>query len=306
MVHTIAGTSISGVLYAIVAAVSFALWNVFLQRGLVHGGSTRLVLFILALCEVACFLPVVLLLAWRGALPPLPGRGLVWFVMAGLLTSIAGTFLATQATRRIGAAQTTALRLLDPFFAYVIATLFLSEKLSARAVGGILILAVALVLLQRDRKETTAAARGPGRAGGMAFAVAASLAFTVASIVRKVGLAIIPSAIVAAMIEGTAGLVVVGAIVLFSGSGRQDVREMRRPAHRDLWWAGCAAASGTFFLNLALQRVPVPIAVALRNTSPWFALAFIPLLISVQHRPGRLVWASTGLLTVGMLLIVLR
>ena len=57
---------------------------------------------------------------------------------------------------------------------------------------------------------------------------------------------------------------------------------------------------------MALQRVAVPVGVALRNTSPWFVLLFVPLLFGKQQRPGRWVWVSTALLTVGVLLIVLR
>ncbi len=298
-------STLTGVLAALSAAFSFALWNIFLQRGLAAGAPARLALLTLAAAEVACFVPPALLLAWHGDLPPLHPRGLAWFLLAGVLTTVIGTGLATQATRRLGAAETTAIRLLDPFFAFVIAAIFLRERVPARALLGIALLVAALLLLQGRPGGRSATGQRPQRAQGLAFAVLTSLAFTVGSVVRKAGLTLIPSAIVAAAAEGIAGIVVIGAIIALRGEGG-GLRALRSPAARDLWRSGLAAAAGTFFLNVALQRASVPVAVALRNTSPWFTLLLVPLLLGTQHRATRRMWCSTALLTVGMLCIVLR
>ncbi len=295
--------TLTGALYALAAALAFALWNIYLQRGLAHGGGPRLALLTVALSEVACFVPLSLWLAGHGHLPPLDGRGLLWFVVAGVLTSVIGTYLATQATRRIGAVQTTALRLLDPFFALLIAAAFLGERLGARALGGMALLVLALLLLQQRAVAAPSARRQ--HAGGLLYAVLASFAFTLGSVARKAGLLLVPAALVAGAIEGLAGVLVVGLVLGLQGDGRA-LAALRSAASRDLWWSGLAAAAGTLCLNLALQRLAVPLAVALRNTSPWFALVLIPPLLGRRQRAGRWIWVSTGLLTAGMLLIVLR
>lgn len=305
MVHNILGDLGAGALYATLAALSFALWNIFLQRGLERGAAPRLALLTMSLAITASFLPLSVWLGYRRALPALHARGLGLFLLAGVLTAGLGPFLAAHATRRIGAARTTALRLLDPFFAFVIAWVFLGERVGARAAAGIALIAAALLLLGLDARQTAAADPGPERVRGIAFAVGASLFFTLGSIARKLGLGVVPSAVVAGAGEGVAGLLVL-VPALLTRAAWAEVGALRRRPHPDLWISGFASAAGTLFLNMALQRVPVPVAVALRNTSPWFALLLVPLLIGREQRPGRWIWASTALLTAGMLLIVLR
>ncbi len=302
MIKTILSDTVFGGLSAIGAALAFAIWNLYLQRGLEKGGGPQLTSLTLSVSLVVTCLPLTLWLWWQGALPPLPLSGVGWMFVAGLLTAGVGPFHSTHATRRIGAVRTTSLRLLDPFFAFAIAYLFLHEGLTAGAIAGVVLIVAALALLQLDRKEAAARTASPR---GVAFAVAASLYFTVGSVLRKLGLTAIPSAIVASLIEGLSGLVVV-LLTLAVSRDLSGLREALRPDRRDFWRSGLAAAAGSFLIALALQRIPVPIAVALRNTSPWFALVLVPVLIGAQHRPGRWVWMSTALLTVGMLLIVLR
>lgn len=305
MIEMVLGTTGSGALYAVLAALSFALWNIYLQRGLERGASSYQALFGLSLAISISFLPVVALAAGLGALPPLGLKGLAWFALAGLMTGAIGPFHATQATRRIGAARTTAIRLLDPFFAFLIALVFLGEGLRGSALMGITLIVAALGLLQLDARQHRAAEETAGHAAGTGFAVAASLSFTLGSVARKVGLAVVPSALVAGLMEGLAGLTVISLALGLRGRWPEAWSLFRRE-RLDIWWSGFAAAAGTLFLNPALQRVPVPVAVALRNASPWFALLLVPLIMGRQHRPGRWVWLSTALLTAGMLLIVLR
>lgn len=294
------GTAAIGALCAVLAAFSFALWNLYLQRGLERGGTGPAALLALTLAITGSFLPVVAVAGVQGALPPLDPRGLGWFALAGLMTGAVGPVLATHATRSIGAARTTAIRLLDPFFALCISVLFLGERLRTGDLAGIGLIALALGMLQRDGQEGGAPGQGTA---GTGLAVAASLAFTLGSVARKAGLSLLPSAWVAGALEGLTGLAAVLAS-LTAGRRWPEGRAAFSRAHLDLWWSGLAAAAGTLFLNLALQRVPVPVAVALRNTSPWFALVLLPRLLGGARRPGRWMWLSTRLLTAGMVLIL--
>lgn len=294
----------AGALFAILAAISFAFWNIFLQRGLQKGGSPRSLLFILCATLIAFMGPVVGWQYWRGLLPPWRPEALVWFMVAGVLTVTVGSFFASKATLRIGAAGVAAVRLLDPLFAFIIAFIFLGERLSGQALGGVMLIVAALGLLQLDQGGGAASGVKSGRALGLVAAVAASLTFTVGAIARKSGLVLMSAPTIAALGEGLGGLLAF--LIMVAGGSRGGVRESLRREAVDFWWAGVAMVFGTLFVNMALQRVAVPVGVALRNTSPWFVLLFVPLLFGRQQRPGRWVWASTALLTVGMLLIVLR
>ena len=138
-------------------------------------------------CRSQLPLPTALLLEARAALPPLAPRPLALFVIAGLLATGVGSALATQATRLLGAARIAAIRLLDPFFAFVIAALFLHESVAPRALLGVAALALALLLLQLDARRGVATTGGRDQAWGIALAIGSSLAFTTGSVVRKAG-----------------------------------------------------------------------------------------------------------------------
>lgn len=296
--------AVTGVLMAVLAAFCFALWNLYLQRGLDRGGSNSVSVVTLNLAATGFFLPVTLGQALTGTLPPVRLGALLWFVLVGLTAGSLGPWLSAHATRRLGATNTTALRLLDPFFAFAIALLFLGEKVSWQAMAGIVLIVVALGVLQLRRGGASSGGSGAG-AGGMGFAVAASLTFTLASVARKAGLHLTPSAWLSGLAEGSVGLAVWVASALGSG-GLSDVRSAFRRQHLDLWLSGLASACGALFMNLALQRVAVPVTMTLRNTAPWFALLLAPVLLGRQFRAGGWMWLSTGLLTCGMMLIVLR
>ena len=301
-----AASTTIGALYALAAAMCFAAWNVFLQRALQRGSGdgTRLSLFTLSAGLVGVYVPITLGLYGLGRLPLLHPAGGIWFLVAGLLTGGAGPYLATQATWRIGAARSVVIRLLDPLFAFVIAFLFLGERVGSQPLIGVALIVLALGLLQKERTDQAQAGMKSGRGAGFAAAVAASLCFTLGSVARKSGLLLLPSVIVSSAGEGLGGLLIVLPVVLRGGRGL--LRDALKRENRDYWLASLGNIGGVFCLNSALQRVPVPVAVAVRNTSPWFALLFVPLVLGMHQRPGRWTWLSTALLTGGMLLIVLR
>lgn len=297
-------TTTLGFIYALLAAAGFALWNIFMQRSFEKGAPNWTALFTLSASLVTVSLPVVLGGMWLGKLRVLHPMGLAWFVGGGLMTaSIAPTFTG-MATQRVGAAQTTALRLLDPMFAFVIGLLLLGEQLVWSAVGGVLLIMAALGLLQLEKGQQSSEAAKKSM-GGLLFAITASLLFTVGTSMRKVGLGTVPFAPLSALFEGIAGMaVILPHLALTRKFG--ELPTIFRRDYLDMWWSGLGGAFGAFFMNSALELLPFPIAVALRNTSPWWALLLLPVILGSRHKPGWLTWVSTLVLTCGMLLILLR
>lgn len=298
-----------GLLCAVGAALSFALWNIFLQRAMQKGFAAQAVMLTMGVGTGIFTIPLAVGLEFAGRLPRPTFASVAFFAAAGLMTAAVAPFHSAQATMRIGAGHTTALRLLDPFFAMAIALLFLGEHLSFQAGVGVLLIVGALAMLQRGRatpsapEEAAAQARGYG--AGVLWAIGASLWFSVGTSLRKSGLLDVPAPLIATAVEGVMGLTVW--LTWIAVRRRWDVfRQLYAPGCADLWWSGMGAGCGAFLVNSALQNLPTPVAVAVRNTSPWFALALAPLLLGTVNKPSRWVWASTLLLTCGMLLIVGR
>lgn len=298
-------TVYTGGLYAVLAALGFALWNLFLQRALQRGAGVTGYLLALSLSIAGIFLPVALYQSWQSTLPALQPEGLLNFALAGVVTGALGPFHSTQATRRIGAAQTTAIRLLDPFFAFVVGLLFLGERIAGTAISGVLLIVTGLWLLQRSQVRADHSEGGKPSIAGILFAIGASILFTIGSAFRKAGLSVIPSPVLSVTMEGLAGVCIVLLATVLTRRWA-EVRQVFSRQHRDVWLSGLSAAAATLFLNLALQRLALPVAVALRNGSPWFALLLGPLLLGARHKAGWQVWVSTLLLTAGMILILIR
>lgn len=299
--HTLA--PFIGALFALTAALGFALWNLFMQRALRSVSVTGFLLSV-PLYTTGLFLPIALWQSWQGTIPAFRPEGLISFALAGVMAGAVGPFHSALATRRIGATQTTALRLLDPFFAFVMGLLLLRERIAGTALIGVLLIVGGLWMLQRSQAGTASSGQMKLNTG-ILFAIGASIVFTVASMLRKIGLNVIPSPVLSVAMEGLVGLTI---MVVATSVGRRwgEVKQALSWRHRDVLFSGLSAAMASLFLNLALQRLPLPVAVALRNTSPWFALLLAPLLLGVQHRAGWLSWVSTLLLTGGMLLILAR
>lgn len=297
---------ITGALYAIGAALGFALWNLFMQRALERGATVWQSLVVGSLVISGTSLPLLGITSWQNGPPDLVTQGLIYFAAAALLTGGLGPLHSTLATGLIGATQTTALRLLDPFFALAAALFFMQEQLSPQAVGGVVLIAVALFVLQRGSGAGAVGHRFKGRSflRGIGLAIIASVLFTAGSLLRKLGLAVVPVPLISVGFEGITGLAVTLPLLIFPGFRAQFVRVFQSGSG-SLWASGFAVAGASFCLNLALQRLPLPVAVTLRNTAPWCAMALAPFILGAGNRPNRRLVGSTVLLTAGVLLILL-
>lgn len=289
------------------SALSFALWNLYLERGLRRGGTSRLALLTMTLAVAGTMLPLA---AWEGA----SGRA------AGGVAS--GAHLVRRRWTADGGRQPVARRpghpphrriphhrpaAAGPFVCLRRGRSVPGEYVRPLAGLGVGLIVAALWLLRRDAQQEAAAEAGSGQApspvAGLAFGIASSFFFTLGRVARKLGLALVPSAILSSMVEGLVGLLVVAPTLLGEAGGR-DAAAAFRAGSRDRWLSGLAAAAGTLCINTALQHASVPVAVALGNTSPWFTLFLAPRILGAHRRPGRWVWAGTALLTAGTLAIL--
>lgn len=299
---------IAGVLCATAAALVYALWNIYLQRGLIAGASNAGALYIAGLSRIVGLLPLLAVAIVQGTAPPLRWQSILLAVVAGLLTGTLGQLFTAVATRLIGAATSLSLRLLDPVFALIIGFAMLGDTIGGWAVGGIGFVIAALAVLQQGGGRKHAAGQAPPPRG-IAAAVAASVSFTAGNAVRKAALALMPSPVVLSVVEGPVTLASAITGLLRERRAHAEPGALRRTlrsllGNRDLWISGLASTAGSLLMNIALQHIPLSIAMALRNLSPWFALVLVPLLVRDGRRPGGRLWVSTALLTAGMLMIL--
>lgn len=295
----------SGIIQSLAAALAFAIWGIYLQRAMQRGASGTSGGVLTGVLLIVCYLPIALWRLRTGV--PLPSAAAVgYFMGAGSVTVFLGALVSSHAVLRIGAAHTAAVRLLDPFFALVIAALFLGERVSLRGVAGIALLVGALAVLHAHTEGESGAGVRRAVGVGLLFAVASSVAYTIGSVARKAGLVVYPYPEIAPVLIGLAGLIGGAGSSLFTRARRRVFAAIVGPPARDLWLSSAAGTAGTWFMLAALAVAPVPVVVAVRNLSPWFALFLAPLILGRPLRITLPTLLSFVLLTAGMLLVVFR
>lgn len=270
--------------FAVLAALGFAWTNILTQMGMKdsHISSFTALFINLVGGTIALLIAVPLL----GGLPhgEIDWRGVLYFMAAGLVTALAGQAALLAAINRIGATRTACFVLADNIFAVILGYLVLGQFISLLSGIGILILMAGAAAFVWETagasKQLQVEPHSSSQAAiGIAMGVLSGLCFAGGGVLRGLGIALLPAAIVGATINIMAGLIAIFVYYAVTGKLRETVAVgPKRGTY--LLLSGVANAVGTVGFILALKYGgTVAITTALKNTSPLitFALA-IPLL----------------------------
>jgi uncharacterized membrane protein len=236
----------------------------------------------------------VLLLA-----PPEPTRlrGILYFVLAGLVGTTAGRLLRFLSIDQVGASVAAALINLHPFISAGLAILLLGEAVTSSIVGGTVVIVAGTTLL-------SASGRMQGfRPRQLLFPLLSALAFGAVAILRKLGLGG-AGPLVGFAVNVTTALVAVTAFLVATGH--------RRRAHcgaQSLGYlvvAGVAENAGVLLNVVALGAGAVTVVTPLVGTMPLFVLALSALFLRDVERLGTRLVAGTLLIVFGVYLITAR
>ena len=236
----------------------------------------------------------VLLLA-----PPDPVRlrGVLYFVLAGLVGTTAGRLLRFLSIDRVGASVAAALINLHPFISAGLAILLLGEAVTSRIVGGTVVIVAGTTLL-------SASGRVQGfRPAQLLFPLLSALAFGAVAILRKLGLGG-TGPLVGFAVNVTTALVAVTAFVVATGH-----RHRARCSPRSLGYliaAGVTENAGVLLNVVALGAGAVTVVTPLVGTMPLFVLALSALFLRDVERLGARLVVGTLLIVLGVYLITAR
>jgi drug/metabolite transporter, DME family len=199
-----------------------------------------------------------------GGVGRVTAAGVVLFILAGLIGTVAGRLLRFVSIEKVGASIAAALNNLHPFFASALAILLLGERITAPILAGTVIIVVGTILLSEGGR------RIGFRWWQLTLPVLAAACFGVVAIVRKLGLSEM-GAVPGSAINVTTALV---AFTLLLAAFRRggDVLACRG---RSLGWfiaAGLAENTGVFLNVLALSVGSVSVVAPLLGTAPIFVL----------------------------------
>lgn len=247
-----------GELFALLAAVAFALATVLSRRFMV--GKNPVTPEAGVLVSIVTNVVAFGLLAWLeragsgGA--PLSPRSLAYFVLGGLCGTLAGRNLSYQSVLRIGAARSTAVRLSNTLFAALIGMVLLRELPRPGQLLGAGLITGGLWLVVRERGDG-----GRPDPAGVLLAVGGAVGFALGDSFRRAGLQITPSPFLGAWI-GACTALVAHSIWLKMRRGRASSCS---PWRADVLASALANTAAILLLFLGLQRSPVANVAVLYN-----------------------------------------
>lgn len=284
-----------GVLLALLGAFAFALMNVFARNGVRQSdGDTGV--FTTMLVNVAVYVVLLTAVLTTGGVLRLEAGAVAWFVLAGLSATLLGRHTLFGAIRRIGAARGAALKNATPLVTVGIAILVLGERLTPPAALGIALIVGGLGLLisealrtgdpetprtdavavaleseavaeagwwDRTRSmadRTMSAIRVPERRQvvlGVGLGVLSALSFGAGHAFRKLGMEILPNALVGATIGSVTALAAYLAVAGMRGRAGTELRDALSTRRPWIWAAGLAGTVGQLSFFAALAVAPV-------------------------------------------------
>jgi uncharacterized membrane protein len=275
---------------ALVSAILSAAATIFIRQGLRGGGAYAGFWLNVAVGAVGLWTAVLL----TGGIGRTTARGIAFFVLAGIIGTVAGRFLRFMAIQRLGAAIASPLNNLNPLVSTGLAILLLGEQVTLPILAGTVVIVAGATLLSMGGRQVGF------RAWHLVLPILSAFCFGVVAIFRKIALNDI-GAIAGTAINVTTALIVFTAFLIASSDRRALACDGRSLAY--FVGAGLTENLSVFLTVVALGLGTVSVVTPLTSTSPIFVLLLSPLLLrGVERVTGRIV-AGTVLIVLGVYLI---
>jgi len=277
-------------LLALGGALLTATGAVFIRQGL-RGADAYSGYWINLAVGTVCLWGAVLVSGPHG---PAPLGGIAFFVLAGLIGTMAGRLLRFVAIDKVGASVASALINLTPLFASGLAILLLGERVTAPIALGTVVIVLGTVLLSGSSRRVGFQARY------LWLAILSAACFGVVAVLRKLGLGQV-GPVLGFAVNVTTALVAYSAFLIASGRHRGIRARGRSLVYFAL--AGVAENVGVFLTVLALSLGTVSVVTPLTGSAPIFVLLMSFLFLrDVETLTGRIV-AGTILIVLGVYVI---
>ena len=264
--------------------------TIFIRQGLRTSGALTGFWINLVMGVIALWVAV----AVTGGPGPVSATALAYFVLAGLVGTVAGRLFRFLAIERVGPSVATALINLNPMIATLLAIALLGERVTLPIVVGTLVIVLGTTLLSLSGR------RVGFRPRLLWLPILSALCFGMVSILRKLGLGG-AGPIIGTALNVTTAAVAFGAFMLATGQ-REALIARGRPL---AYFAAAGLMENTaVFLNIvALGMGTVSVVTPLNGTSPIFVLLLsFFFLRGIEVLTARIV-AGTILIVLGIYLI---
>jgi drug/metabolite transporter (DMT)-like permease len=298
----------SGVMWALAAGAGFGLFQA-LNRQAVRGMDVYVATFVQLLVSSIVLVAISLITEDVGIVFSAPITAVLSFVAAGFLHFLIGWTLLNASQKRIGAARTSPLIATVPLFGALVAAVTIREFPTWLELIGIGIIVLGAYLISKEGQSAVVAPSSTQRYTALLQAswmgLAAAFFWALSPIFIRVGLQGLPSPMLGVTIGVTASAMSYAVILLW-----QRERWLGVPIPNEAWTlkliAGLLVGLSTWMRWVALDLAPIAVVLALTMISSPLVILLAPL-ISGRHleRVTAMLWAGTGLILAGALVLVL-
>jgi drug/metabolite transporter (DMT)-like permease len=309
-----------GAILALLSAMSFALNNASVRRGVISGTPIQAMAISVPLGTV-CFLPIAWVTGELNRFSQFPAKATAWMAGLGILHFVIGRYLNFKANQVAGTNLSAPVVQLQVVVTMVLAVLVLHEPCTLlQMIGGVAMLGGSLITQSQPPKTIAGPATeptpGPDDTPALPAFIPIYLAGYVLSLLAAVAYGTTPimarfalehtgptTGILGGLIAYVAATSVVGLAFLASASLRRNAGGMKRDNVRWFALSGVmvAAAQGFFFCAVAVA--PVLFVMPLLQTSLAFRLLFSTWLSPHHEVFGPLILSGVAISICGALIV---
>ena len=271
-----AAASAAGDAFAVASAVCFAISNITIARGARPGAEDNGAFVSLLLTTAIAGAGWLLAGAVRG-FEPVTTRAILWFAGAGVFTAFVGRVFFYASVQHLGAMRSSTMKRLNPFFAVLLGVLVLGERLTPAMATGMLLIVASFVVLVGASGAPSGGPMGAGRRLiniGYLYGPVSALGYATGYLLRKMGLADAPDAMLGAATGCLVGALLYLAAAAFSDDYARAVRLTFSEPNAWLIAAGVMGSFGQILYFAALSENPMS-RVALITSMEVFLTLFL-------------------------------
>lgn len=258
-----------GPLLALIGAMSVAMSQVLVRKGVYGSGEAATAAVITVLASVVPFAVILPLTGGWEPFSQISWRGFAYLAGAGIVHFVVGRSLIFDSIRLIGANKAASLGQTHGMFSVVIGLTLLSEAVTPAIVLGAMGITGGAALIN-FRKE---AGLSTSHVKGVLFGLVSGLCAAVSAMLIRMGIAEAGSPYAAAFISYLAAGLVMASFLLRPGL-RLQVSQLSRYSFIVILLAGTFSLTGYLLRYAALSHSPISIVQPLMSTGVLFVLLF--------------------------------
>jgi len=296
----------TGQLLAALSMLCFAFGSVFVSKAARQRGDTGVLFSIFVTMVFSC---VLWLIMERNTIILEHDRawwtGIAWFVIAGLFAMVFGRSLLYASIRYLGVTRSSSVKRLNPFFAALLAWIFLSEPITGWDGAGMLAIALAFFLLIRSSGKPGQFDPAEDQLSTLSYmwGVGAALAYAFANIARKYGLINMDAPVFGTMISAISGFGFFVLAGLFVQSYRDNLLRMFHNLNRWSVLGGICVSCGQILTFAALSYESVATVVMIGSLEIFVASFLSVFVFRTEKRPDTLTVLAALIATAGVIAV---